>query len=192
MNSALIQATDFLTTTTTTAPVASAVVEALLAAEKNTKIRHAYTQLLGTWRLGFITGTKKSQKRAGVILKAGRFLPAWVKIQITYQQSEANSEQGTVQNSVEVGLLQLVLTGPTRFWQNTNILAFDFTQIKVTLAGIKLYSGYIRNGQKREESFYKQKLKEQAFFNYFLVEDNYIAARGKGGGLALWTKVKAS
>ncbi|MGB5963368.1 MAG: hypothetical protein WBG73_22215 [Coleofasciculaceae cyanobacterium] len=190
---AITQATDFLTTTTK-APVASTVVEELLIAEKNTKqqkIRYTYNQLLGTWRLGFITGTKKSQKRAGVILKAGRFLPAIVKIQLTYQQSEANSEQGQVKNSVQVGLLQLVLTGPTQFWQN-NILAFDFTQMQITLAGLKLYSGYIRGGQKREEDFYQQKLKDQAFFNYFLVEDDYIAARGKGGGLALWTKVKSS
>jgi hypothetical protein len=195
MNSALIQATDFLTKATTKAPVATIVVEELLTAEKNlkqAKIRYDYTQLLGTWRLGFITGTKKSQQRAGVILKAGRFLPGVVKIQLTYQQSETNAAQGTVQNSVQLGLLQLVLTGPTQFWQNTNILAFDFTQMQVTLAGLKLYSGYIRGGQKREEDFYQQKLKEQAFFNYFLVEDDYIAARGKGGGLALWTKVKAS
>lgn len=192
---AIIQATDFLTTSTTKAPASSSVVEELLMAEKNTKQqknRYAYTQLLGTWRLGFITGTKKSQKRAGVILKAGRFLPAIVKIQLTYQQSEVNSEQGIVKNSVEVGLLKLVLTGPTQFWQNTNILAFDFTQMQVTLAGLKLYSGYIRGGKKREEDFYQQKLKGQAFFNYFLVEDDYIAARGKGGGLALWTKVKTS
>lgn len=195
MNSALIQATDFLTKATTKAPVAATVVEELLTAEKNlkqAKFRYDYTQLLGTWRLGFITGTKKSQQRAGVILKAGRFLPGVVKIQLTYQQSETNSAQGTVQNSVKLGLLQLVLTGPTQFWQNTNILAFDFTQMQVTLAGLKLYSGYIRGGKKREEDFYQQKLKEQAFFNYFLVEDDYIAARGKGGGLALWTKVKAS
>lgn len=195
MNSALLQAIDFLTTSTTKAPIASTVVEALLTAEKTTKqakIRHAYAQLLGTWRLGFITGTKKSQKRAGVILKAGRFLPALVKIQLTYQHSESNPEQGTVQNSVEVGLLQLVLTGPTQFGQTNNILAFDFTQIKVSLSGLKLYSGYIRGGQNREKDFYQQKLKNQAFFTYFLVEDNYIAARGKGGGLALWTKVKAN
>lgn len=194
MNSALLQAIDFLTTSTTKAPIASTVVEALLTAEKTTKqakIRYAYAQLLGTWRLGFITGTKKSQKRAGIILKAGRFLPTLVKIQLTYQHSESNPE-GTVQNSVEVGLLQLVLTGPTQFWQINNILAFDFTQIKVSLAGLKLYSGYIRGGQNREKDFYKQKLKDQAFFTYFLVEDNYIAARGKGGGLALWTKVKAN
>jgi hypothetical protein len=195
MNAALIQAIDFLTASTTKAPAPSTVVEALLIAEKNTKqakTRHAYAQLLGTWRLGLITGTRKSQKRAGVILKAGRFLPALVKIQLTYQQLQPNLDQGTVENSVEVGLLQLILTGPTQFWQNTNILAFDFTQIKVSLAGLKLYSGYIRGGQKREESFYKQKLKEQAFFNYFLVEGRYIAARGKGGGLALWTKVNHS
>ena len=60
--------------------------------------------------------------------------------------------------------------------------------MQLSLSGLNLYQGYIRNGKDREESFDKQTLKEQAFFTYFLVEDNYIAARGKGGGLALWTR----
>jgi hypothetical protein len=193
MNSALNQAVDFLTKATTKAPVAADVVEELLAVEKTSKqskIRYNYEQLLGNWRLGFITGTKKSQKRAGVVLGAGRFLPALVKIQIVYAQSSGSLEQGTVQNLVEFGLLKLVVTGLTKFWQNTNILGFDFTQIQINFAGVKLYSGYIRGGQKREERFYQKKLKDQAFFNYFLIENDYIIARGRGGGLAIWTRVK--
>jgi hypothetical protein len=55
-----------------------------------------------------------------------------------------------------------------------------------------LYDGYIRKGQEREARFYEQGVKEQAFFTYFLVQNNAIAARGRGGGLALWTRVSDS
>ena len=192
---ALDQAIAFLTTPSAKPPAPEAVVEALLQAEKTakqSKVRHTYPQLLGTWRLGFITGTKRSRKRAGVILGAGRFLPSWVKIHLSYSQSESNQEQGTVQNSVAFGLLQLILTGPTQFWSKTNMLAFDFTRMRVSLSGLKLYDGYIRKGQDREARFYEQGVKEQAFFTYFLVQNNAIAARGRGGGLALWTRVSDS
>ncbi len=192
---ALDQAIAFLTTPSAKPPAPEAVVEALLQAEKTakqSKVRHTYPQLLGTWRLGFITGTKRSRKRAGVILGAGRFLPSWVKIHLSYSQSESNQERGTVQNSVAIGLLQLVLTGPTQFWSKTNMLAFDFTRMRVSLSGLKLYDGYIRKGQEREVRFYEQGVKEQAFFTYFLVENQSIAARGRGGGLALWTRVSDS
>jgi hypothetical protein len=188
---ALDQAIAFLTTPSATPAAPDTVVEALLQAEKTakqTKVRHSYSQLLGTWRLGFVTGTKKSRQRAGVILGAGRFLPKWVKIHLSYSQSVPDQERGTVQNSVELGLLQLVLTGPTQFWQKTNMLAFDFTRIRVSLFGLKLYEGYIRRGQTREAGFYEQSVKEQAFFTYFLVENHCLAARGRGGGLALWTR----
>lgn len=192
MNPALDQAIEFLTASSATAPASQAVVEALLQTEKivkQSKVRHTYAQLLGTWRLGFITGTKRSRQRAGVILGAGRFLPQWVKIHLSYSRSESGQEQGVVQNSVELGLLQLVLTGPTQFWPKMNMLAFDFTRMKLSLFGLKLYEGYIRGGQDREARFFEQSVKEQAFFTYFLVQDNSIAARGRGGGLALWTRI---
>jgi hypothetical protein len=86
MDSALDQAIEFLITPTAPPPAAKAVVEELLRAEKTakqTQVRYTYSQLLGTWRLGFITGTKRSRQRAGVILGAGRFLPSWVKIHLS-------------------------------------------------------------------------------------------------------------
>ena len=144
--------------------------------------------MLGAWRLGFITGTKATRKRAGVVLCAGKFLPSWLKIQLSYAAGDLADGQGTVENSVQLGLLKIILTGPIKFYPKTNILAFDFTHINMYLSGWKFYAGYIRNGKNREESFDQQSIKEQAFFTYFLIENNCIAARGKGGGLALWTK----
>ncbi len=197
----LNQAIEFLTTPSATPPVPNAVVEALLQAEKTakqTKTCYAYPQLLGTWRLGFISGKKRvsfgkaspTSKRAGIIPGTGRFLPKWVKIQLSYSQLQPTLERGMTQNAVELGPLRFVLTGPTRFWPKANMLAFDFTRMRVSLFGLKLYEGYIRGGQDREVRFWEQSVKEQAFFTYFLVQDNGIAARGRGGGLALWTRVE--
>nr|WP_330359430.1 hypothetical protein [Moorena bouillonii] len=191
MDTALDQAIEFLTSPSVTPPTSSAVVEALLQAEttaKRTKVSHGYSQLIGTWRLGFITGTKRSRQRAGVILGSGRFLPKWIKIHLSYSPSESSQDQGTVQNAVQFGPIQIVLTGPTKFYPKTNILAFDFSQIRISLSGLTLYQGYIKGGQDRETRFYEQPLKEQAFFTYFLVENRCIAARGRGGGLAIWSK----
>ncbi|NEO89261.1 MAG: hypothetical protein F6K56_02975 [Moorea sp. SIO3G5] len=191
MDTALDQAIEFLTSPSVKPPTSSAVVEALLQAEttaKRTKVSHAYSQLIGNWRLGFITGTKRSRQRAGVILGSGRFLPKWIKIHLSYSPSESSQDQGTVQNAVQLGPIQIVLTGPTKFYPKTNILAFDFSQIRISLSGLTLYQGYIKGGQDRETRFYEQPLKEQAFFTYFLVENRCIAARGRGGGLAVWTK----
>ncbi|MGL5061284.1 MAG: hypothetical protein ACRC62_15025 [Microcoleus sp.] len=178
-------------------PSPNIVVTALLATEKNakkSKIRHSFQQLIGTWRLCFITGTKKTRQKAGIVLGAGRYIPEWVaKIQITYSPAEtvseaANSETGNVENSVTVGAIELTLSGPTKFLPN-NILAFDFTRITVKLLGKNVYRGFIRGGEARENEFFSLSVGQQAFFTYFLIENDIIAARGRGGGLALWVKV---
>jgi hypothetical protein len=181
-------------------PSPDAVVAALLEAEKNAKknkIRYGFEQLIGNWRLCFITGTKKTRQKAGIVLGAGRYIPQWVaKIQIAYSaqavaDGEENSETGRVENSVQVGAIVLTLSGPTKFLVNKNILAFDFTRITVKLLGKTVYQGFIRGGEAREAEFFSLSVGKQAFFAYFLVEDGIIAARGRGGGLALWRLVGA-
>ena len=182
-----------------TKPSSNEVVTALLAAEKNakkTKTRYSFEQLIGNWQLCFITGTKKTQKKAGIVLGAGRYIPQWIaKISIAYSaesvaEGEANSEIGRVENSVKVGAMELTLSGPTKFLRN-NILAFDFTRITVKLLGKTVYQGFIRGGESREAKFLSLSVGKQAFFAYFLVEDGIIAARGRGGGLALWGRIGA-
>ena len=81
------------------------------------------------------------------------------------------------------------LTGPTRFWPKTNSLAFDFTHVSVAIAGKTVYTGEAKGGEQRIQNFGQQTLKDQAFFTYFVVEEEAIAARGRGGGLAMWTKL---
>lgn len=165
------------------------LVNTLLSIEKESKkekIKYKFEQLIGNWRLYFVTGTKKVRKRGGIILGAGKYVPNFTQININY------SEDLKVENKVKFGLLELTLTGPVKFLSETNILAFDFTQINVKFWGKNIYSGYLRNGAIKEKTFSQESIKKQAFFNYFLIEDQLIAARGRGGGLAIWIKEEKS
>ena len=177
-------------------PDPAQIVTVLLKLEKDAKKQKNldYSDLIGCWNLRFITGTKKTRKRAGVILGAGKYIPRFISIKITYEGNEllgvsdrqSDNNTGRVKNSVKLAPIELSLTGPTKLLERKSIMAFDFTAIKIAAFGLKLYDGYIRNGEAREVNFYHQTIKQQAFFNYFYVSEDLIAARGKGGGLALW------
>lgn len=176
-------------------PSAESVVIALLESEKaakKTKQSYPFENLIGTWRLCFITGTKKTRQKAGIVMGSGRYLPSWVTIQLSYSRVPDSSitseayEVGQMNNNVKFSSLQFSLTGPAKFLKKNNILAFDFTRMSVQLFGAKLYEGYIRGGKNSEEKFYEEPVGKQAFFAFFLVSDEAIAARGRGGGLALW------
>lgn len=197
--SILQQAATLSENTNNSSPATSQVVEALLTAEKTSKknkINFAFKQLLGTWQLRFITGTKKTRAKAGIVLGAGRYLPKFIGIYLTYcarllVTAPQDVQAGTVENVVELGGFKLALEGPIKFLPQKNILAFDFTRINVQFLNFRLYQGYIRGGKAKEQNFYQESVGKQAFFAYFLVEENFIAARGRGGGLALWSLAKS-
>jgi len=172
--------------------VVSTLVNLERVGKKATSVA-SYKQLMGKWRLCFITGTKKTRQRTGVILGAGRYLPSWLKIHLSYADNSddlnlTEAEPGRVENSVSVAGLTLTLSGPTKFLPKQKILAFDFTHLTLQVLGKAIYSGNIRGGQNSQDKFDQEPLKKQAFFRYFLLEENYIAARGRGDGLALWRR----
>lgn len=172
----------------------SQVVNALLKLEKIPKSEqdsYCLSDLAGSWNLRFITGTKKTRKKAGIILGTGKYIPKLIKIQIRYKTESSTANIGQVINFVKLAFCELSLTGPIRFSPQKRILAFDFTYLKISVWGLNLYQGYIQNGVEKEQLFTEKELKDQAFFKYFLIKDNFIAARGKGGGLALWTREKS-
>ena len=172
-------------------PNPSELVEALLDLEKSArkeKISYDLASLVGCWQLRFVTGTNKFRQKAGIALGKGRYIPKFIRITISYQQDTDSANTGNVTNSVKLAALDLSLSGPVEFISPKNILAFDFTRIKAKIFGQTVYDGYIQKGAMREKDFYRAKLGNRAFFTYFVIQENAIAARGKGGGLALWVK----
>lgn len=101
---------------------------------------------------------------------------------------ESPQNQGKVENCVNLGPLQLSLTGPVKFLAPKNMLVFDFTRMNLKLFGANVYDGYIRSGEAREASFYTSQVSKQAFFTYFYISQSALAARGRGGGKALWSR----
>jgi hypothetical protein len=166
-------------------PAVTEVVEALLTAEKTakkSKEAHIFPELVGTWRLKFFTGTQKARQRTGIVLGAGRYVPDWVKVYISY------SETAQISNSVKLGFFTLTITGPTKFLPPKNILAFEFLRINIFVWERLIYQGYMRGGEKSAAEFQEKGLQKQPFFAYFLIQRDKIAARGREGGLALWAR----
>ncbi|WP_392534003.1 hypothetical protein [Nostoc sp. C117] len=175
-----------------TRPSPEILVNALLQAEKAAKqqrLTYPFESLLGRWRLCFATGTKKVRKRGGIILGKGLYVPKFVPIHISYNANlEHDSAKGEIANQVELAPVLLNLTGPVQYIGKKNLLAFDFNQIVISLFGRIVYNRPIRSPKIQTEDFYNQSIAKLPFFAFFLVTEDFIAARGRGGGLALWIR----
>jgi hypothetical protein len=173
-------------------PTTEQVVNALLAAEtiaKKQRLNYNFESLVGTWRLCFATGTKKARESGGIILGKGWYVPKLAAIYISFKATpEEDLNSGEIGNQVQLGSISLQLTGPAKYLGKKNILAFDFTQMFLSLFGRTIYQQKIRSGKGESEDFYNQPIAKLPFFAFFLVNADLIAARGRGGGLALWIR----
>ncbi|PHJ60262.1 hypothetical protein VF14_11500 [Nostoc linckia z18] len=177
-----------------TRPSAEILVQALLAAEKTAKqqrLNYGFESLLGKWRLCFATGTKKVRERGGIVLGKGLYVPKFVTIYISFNANlQQNLDKGEIANQVELFPLLLKLTGPIQYQNKKNLLAFDFHNMLISLFGGVVYNNKIRSGKVESEDFYSQPIAKLPFFAFFIVTEDFIAARGRGGGLALWIREK--
>jgi hypothetical protein len=177
--------------TTSLRPTTAQVVEALLQAEKIAKqqrIAYPLEALLGEWRLCFATGTRKV-RRGGIVLGAGFYWPRWLPAQISFVQNETDAIASPlkISNQVQVAGLRLQFTGPARYTGKKNLLVFDFTQMQVSAWGQVIYQGKLP-GRSAQTDFAQQAIAKLPFFAFFWVTEEAIAARGRGGGLAIWMR----
>lgn len=182
-------------------PNSSMIAETLIRCEnqaKKTKEKHNFESLVGTWRLCWVSGTQKIRKQAGFVKGSGLYIPSFLNLQIIYSRSPhpfltiekpPEIDAGIIQNCVKLNQFNLTLTGPAKFLDKKNILAFDFTYVTSKLFGLNLYDGKMPGTASNSAQFYQDSIKKQAFFAFFIITPNLIAARGRGGGLALWAKV---
>ncbi len=189
---------DFATTleraaTASNRPDSAAVVSALQQAEttaKQEKLAISFEDLLGEWQLCFATGAKKSKQKRGIILGKGYYFPKFTPASIAFTQDSAGATTGTATNQVQVGGLRLKFTGPCRYPGKKNLLIFDFTEIQISLFDRQIYRGKIRGGKTNAADLHELPISKSPFFAFFWAATDGIAARGRGGGLALWVRQK--
>ncbi len=175
-------------------PPSAQVVEALLSAEKAAKQTHlayALTDLSGTWRLCF-TAPRNAHFKGGVALGKGWYVPQFVPAYISFipsssAPSSANAT-GEIGNQLSLGTFQIKFTGPCRYPGKKNLLVFDFTQLQIRLFGQTLFKSNVRGGKSQDYNFDAQPTSKLPFFAFFLVTKDLVAARGRGGGLAIWVR----
>ncbi len=179
---------------TSNRPSAKAVVNALLQTEKVAKqqrLTYSLESLLGHWRLCFTTPSK-AHLLGGMALGKGFYVPQIALAQISFGNQAPTSDQSPgkveISNQIQFGPLLFKLTGPAQYLGKKNLLAFDFTHMQLSLFGRAVYSGEFRGGKATAIDFYHQSIAKLPFFAFFLVTEDFIAARGRGGGLALWVK----
>ncbi len=171
-------------------PMRSELVEALQAAETTTrknKLAIPFRSLVGEWRLCFATGASKPKKGGAVKLGRGYYLPKFTPASITFTRDNDASITGTVTNQLLVGTVKFRFEGPCRYPEKKNLLAFDFTELQFKILGATIYQGKIRS-KRAGIAFDRLSIADLPFFAFFWASETGIAARGRGGGLALWVR----
>lgn len=129
--------------------------------------------LTGDWRLVYTTGTKKTEDEIGRI----NYVP------ITAVQRFDMSER-FIRNGVYLGPISLEFEGTLCWIEERRRLEFDFEELKVCGLSLGL-PDFVRSAIGMRSS---TPYKKQPAFNFVAADDRIAAARGAGGGVALWLR----
>jgi hypothetical protein len=168
-------------------PIVASLVQALLQIEKTTRQQRQQfpeAMLLGDWQLFFATSGKV---KLGDRRLRGFYWPSWIPARIGFHLNESDPAPLMITNQITVGLVQIKLFGPAKYRAQKNLLGFDFTQIEVRVLGQVVYSGAFPSPRK-QQNFAESTIGQLPFFAFFTVTERCIAARGRGGGLAIWVR----
>lgn len=161
-------------------------------------------ELNGKWRLVYTSGTKKvagSLKKVGF---GGSYFP------VPAIQS-FDMDKGRIRNGIYLGPIKFFFDGPFIYREKLAILEFTFTRVSLGLGPLGPWSYDIDDGKWDAVKMAEQgasegqgmvekggadsKSKDKSskpganpFFKFVHTDDECTAARGRGGGLALWAR----
>ena len=85
-----------------------------------------------------------------------------------------------IKNSINFGLLNITFTGRAELKGLRPLLAFYFEELKISISSFLIFNKELK----------KPEDKKMPFFSIVGIstKDNWLCARGRGGGLAIWVK----
>jgi hypothetical protein len=150
----------------------------LLALEE--RVRHRGTglqasDLYGSWQLDQIwpKGSRRPASFSGWLLRG---LAARLEIRAADADSGAGDAL-VLSNAVNLGPLELRFRGPGRLVGRRPLLQFSFDQLQVSLVGRVLLQRVLPAPEPQRLPFFALIARDS---------NGWLAARGRGGGLALW------
>ena len=135
-----------------------------------------YEQLIGTWRLRHIwkKGSNQVDNISSSILQV-----LYATLELSQKKFQDNVNYN-IKNSIKFGFLTLIFSGNAFLKGERPILSFYFVDLKVKVLNLTLFN----------KDLTKPDANQMPFFSLIYLNkiDNWMCARGKGGGLAIWIK----
>ncbi len=134
-----------------------------------------YEDLIGTWKFNTVW-KKGSEELDNISSSILQVLSAKLELKKTnYQNNIVDYE---IKNSVSFGILSIIFCGQASLKGKRPLLPFFFEKLIINIGNINLVNKPLK---KPEE-------KQMPFFSLIAIdkEKNWMCARGRGGGLAIW------
>ena len=131
--------------------------------------------ILGSWRLQRQWPKGKGNKNtiSSIFLKL-------VFATLVLRKTDDKQEEIDIKNYVYIGPVKVEFTGRANYMSDKSFLFFSFRELSILLNNNKILS----------KELHSSKVENRPFFYFIEIDSHYksLAARGKGGGLAIWTR----
>ena len=136
-----------------------------------------FEELLGIWKFQYVWG-KGSDEIKNIPSSILQVLSA--KLELKKKNSKTSNLNFEIKNSISFGVLSIVFYGHASLRGIRPILPFYFDNLSINIGNFALVKKLLK---KPEE-------KRMPFFSLIAMskEKNWMCARGRGGGLAIWIK----
>ena len=136
-----------------------------------------YDDLIGTWKFNSVwkKGSEEIDDISSSILQV---LSA--KLELKENNSQNNRIDFRMKNSISFGILSIIFCGKASLKGTRPLLPFFFENLIINFGDFTLFN----------KSLKKPEEKKMPFFSLIAIskENNWMCARGRGGGLAIWIK----
>jgi len=137
----------------------------------------ASEDIMGIWKLNSVwkKGSEEIDNISSSILQV---LSA--KLELKRNNSQNENLNFFIENSISFGFLTIIFCGQASLKGTRPLLSFFFEHLKINVGSLTLVNKILK---KPEE-------KKMPFFSLIALnkQNNWLCARGRGGGLAIWFK----
>ena len=136
-----------------------------------------HKELLGIWKFQYVW-KKDLDEIDNISSSILQVLSAKLELKKKNSEDNLNFE---IKNSINFGLLNIIFSGNASLKGKRPLLPFNFENFKVTIGNFSIIN----------KSFKKTEERKMPFFSLIKIspDGNWMCARGRGGGLAIWIKL---
>ena len=135
-------------------------------------------ELMGIWKFQYVY-KKSSGEFDNLSSTLLQVLSATLKL--TKKNSENYDNNFEIQNSIKFGLIYIIFSGFANLKGKRPLLPFFFNNLKIKIGNFSLIDKQLKKPETNKMPFF-------ALISLNKI-DNWMCARGKGGGLAIWLRV---